>query len=187
MDRVHVAIRLVVLAALAAVGCSSVYWLLYIALPVVAALLVSRDGAERYLADDAPGIVRSLQWLSGAYAYLWLLTDRLPTSEAVGSVELTIDVGGKPTATSALVRLVTSLPALLLLLILSMVAAFLWIIGAVAILATKRMPAAIADFVSMKLRYQFRIAAYHLSLVDAYPSLAESPLPLAPHSDAVSD
>jgi hypothetical protein len=185
MDRVHVAIRLVILAALAAIGCSSVYWLLYLVLPLVAALLVSRDGPGRYLTEDAPRIVRTLRWLSGAYAYLWLLTDRIPMAEASGPVELTVEVGGRPTAASALVRLLTSLPALLLLAVLSMVAAFTWILGAVAILATRRMPEAFADFLSLKLRYQFRIVAYHLSLVDAYPSLTSSPLPLTPHSDAM--
>jgi hypothetical protein len=184
MDRVQVAVRLVLLAALAAVGCSSVYWALYLTLPVVAAMLVSRDGPERYLGDDAPGIVRVLRWFAGAYAYLWLLTDALPASEAGGPVELALEVGGRPTAGSALWRLVTSLPALLLLAILSMVAAVLWILGAVAILAVGRAPAWITDFISMKLRYQFRIIAYHLSLVDAYPSIAEVSLPHAPPSGA---
>jgi hypothetical protein len=184
MQRVQVVVRLALLAALAAIGCSSVYWLAYLALPVLAALLVSRDGARGYLGGDAPGIVRVLRWFAGTYAYLWLLTDRLPTLEGEGPVELNIETGGTPTAGSALRRLVTSLPALLLLAILSVAASFLWILGAIAILATGRTPAWIADFIAMKLRYQFRIAAYHLSLVDAYPALADSPLPLAPHSGA---
>jgi hypothetical protein len=182
MRRVQVVVRLALLAALAAIGCSSLYWVLYLALPVLAALLVSRDGARGYLEGDAPGIVRVLRWCAGTYAYLWLLTDRLPTLEGDGPVELTVDAGGTPTPGSALWRLVTSLPALLLLAVLSLAASVLWILGAVAILATGRTPAWIADFIAMKLRYQFRIATYHLSLVDAYPALADSPLPLAPHS-----
>ncbi len=60
-----------------------------------------------------------------------------------------------------------------------------WIVGAIGILASERLPAAIADFIAMKLRYQFRLVAYHLSLVDAYPVLADPPLPHAPHSGAV--
>jgi hypothetical protein len=187
MNRLQVVIRLAILAALATIGCSSVYWLLYLALPALAALLVSRDGTERYLADDAPGIVRVLRWCAGAYAYLWLLTDALPTTGAGvrGPVELSVEVGGKPTASSALLRLLTSLPALLLLAVLSLAAALLWIVAAVAVLATERIPAAIADFLAMKLRYQFRLVAYHLSLVDAYPALADAPLTItdeAPHA-----
>ncbi len=184
MQRVQVLIRLALLAALAAVGCSSAYWLLYLALPVVAALLVWRDGTGRYFVDDAPGIIRVLRWLAGAYAYLWLLTDALPTSEPGASVELTVEVGGRPTVGSALLRLITSLPALLLLTILSIAAAVLWVIGAVAMLVTERVPPAIGDFIAMKLRYQFRAIAYHLSLNDVYPTLADAPFPHAPRSDA---
>jgi len=184
VHRAQILVRLAILAALGAIGCSSVYWVLYLALPAIAALLLSRDADDGYLGKDAPPIVRVLRWFAGAYAYLWLLTDALPSTDPGGPVELTIEVGGKPTPSSALLRLVTSLPALLLLAILSMAAAVLWIIGAIAILATERMPAAIADFIAMKLRYQFRIVAYHLSLVDAYPVLADAPLPHAPQSGA---
>jgi hypothetical protein len=184
MQRVQVVVRLAILAALGAIGCSSVYWLIYLALPAIAAVLVSHNGAERYLREDAPPAVRILVWLAGAYAYLWLLTDSLPGTDTNAPVGLTVEVGGEPTAGSALLRLVTSLPALLLLAVLSMAAALLWIVGAVAILATQRMPAAIADFIAMKLRYQFRLVAYHLSLVDTYPLLVDSPLPHAPHSGA---
>ena len=186
MHRGHVLVRLALLAALAAIGCSSAYWLLYLALPMIAALLVSRDGSDRYLDRDAVDIVGVLRWFAGAYAYLWLLTDALPTSEASGPVVLSVEAGGRPTVSSALWRLLTSLPALLLLAILSMAASLLWIVGAIAILVAGRVPAAITDFISMKLRYQFRLVAYHLSLVDAYPALADSRLvhSQSPHSDA---
>jgi len=184
IDRVQVIVRLAVLVALGAIGCSSLYWVLYLALPAGAALMVSRDGGQQYLSKDTPGVVRVLRWLAGAYAYLWLLTDAVPTTEAGGPVDLTVEVGGNPTANSAMFRLVTSLPALLLLAILSMAAMVLWIVAAVFVLATERVPAGIRDFIGMKLRYQFRLVAYLLSLVDAYPVLAESPLPHTPHSGA---
>jgi hypothetical protein len=185
MRRVQIVVRLALLAVIAAIGCSSVYWLVYLALPVIAALLVSRDRAEHYLRGDAPGIIRVLRWLAGAYAYLWLLTDTLPDAEAAGPVELEVEVGGKPTVGSAMLRLLTSLPALVLLAILSMAAALMWIFGAFAILVSERVPAAVTDFISIKLRYQFRVLAYHLSLVDAYPTLADAPLVHAPHSNTV--
>lgn len=184
LRRIHVVIRLAALAVISSVGCSSAYWLLYLALPVVAALLVSRDGSERYLGGDASIAVRVLRWVAGAYAYLWLLTDTLPTADANGPVELTIEVSGKPTPSSALWRLVTSLPALLLLVAMSMVAAVLWIIAAVTVLATESVPTAITGFIAMKLRYQFRVVAYHLSLVDAYPDVSDSAQPHAPQPGA---
>lgn len=170
MQRIHVLIRLVLLAALGTVGCSSVYWLLYLALPGIAALLLANDGPEPYLADDAPKLVRVLRWLASAYAYLWLLTDAYPTAEG-GPVDLQIEVGGKPTAGSALLRLLTSIPALLLLALMSFAATVLWLIEAIVILVRARPSAALSDFLALTLRYQFRLIAYHLSLVERYPSL----------------
>jgi uncharacterized protein DUF4389 len=181
VSRVGVVIRIALLLGLATIGYSSIYWALYLMLPAVAALLVTR-GAPEYLEHDSPSIVRVLRWLAGAYAYVWLLTDALPTTEPGGPVELEIEVGGKPTVNSALSRLVTSLPALLVLVLLSVVSGVLWIVGALFALATERVPTAITDLLAMKVRYQFRLAAYHLSLVDAYPVLADLPLGHEPRS-----
>jgi Domain of unknown function (DUF4389) len=94
---------------------------------------------------------------------------------------LRVEIGGSASMGSALLRLLYDLPAMLILLVLSMAAGVLWLIGAVAILATNRVPSAIADFLALTLRYQFRLIAYHFSLVDAYPSLDVSAA-RAPHS-----
>ena len=173
--RIHVFTRLVLLLAVGALGCSSIYWALYLALPAVVALLVLQRGSARYLAEDAPRATRVLRWFASAYAYLWLLTDTLPTAEG-GPVDLRVEASGSPTAASALLRVLTSLPALLLVVLLSAAASVLWVIGAVFILARERMPGAIADFLVVALRYQFRLFAYHLSLVERYPSLEDSRL-----------
>jgi len=172
--RVHVVIRLALLLAIGAVGFSSLYWLLYLALPALAAIIVMQKGGNRYLAEDAPRAVPVLRWVAGAYAYLWLLTDALPTAQAGGAVELEIETGGRPSATSSLARLLSSLPALLVSVVLSLVAAPLWIAGAVVVLVRQQMPAPIADFLSLTLRYQVRLIAYHASLVERYPALDES-------------
>jgi hypothetical protein len=42
----------------------------------------------------------------------------------------------------------------------------------------------VSDFLALTLRYQFRLFAYHSSIVDRYPSF-ELPLTNLPHSDAV--
>jgi hypothetical protein len=167
--RIHVVTRLALLAAFAALGCSGIYWFLYLALPALAALGVLRKSGERYLAEDAPRIVRILRWFASAYAYLWLLTDVLPTADG-GPVDLRVDVGGHPTAGSALLRLLFTAPALLLLVLLSAAAGILWLVGAVFILVRERIPGAVADFLAFTLRFQFQLVAYHLSLVDTYPS-----------------
>jgi hypothetical protein len=170
--RLHVLIRLLLLIALGALGCSSLYWLLYLTLPALVALVITQRGGERYLSDDAPAITRVLRVLAETYAYLWLLTDVFPFSERPTGVHFEVTPSGSPTAPSALFRLITSLPALLLLALLSLVSGLLWFFGALFILVAARLPVWIADFLEMTLRYQFRLVAYHLSVVAQYPSLA---------------
>jgi hypothetical protein len=181
VPRVDVVIRLAILAALGSLGCSSLYWALYLVLPAVVAMLLSR-GADRYLSEDAPALVRALRWLAGAYAYLWLLTEAVPTTEEGGPVELVVDLCGKPSVESALLRLVTSLPALIVFACISIAGVALWSVAALSILIQERVPAGVARLLAMGLRYQFRLVAYHLSLVDAYPVLGDALLPLPPRS-----
>jgi hypothetical protein len=184
-QRIHVVIRLLLLMALSAIGCSSLYWVLYLALPAVAALLIASKGADRYLAEDGPPIVRALRWLAGAYSYLWLLTDAFPTSDGRSDLDFDVETGGAPTTGSALLRLIYSLPALLLLVLLSCVAGILWLVGAIAILVAARLPHGIAAFLELTLRYQFRLVAYHLSIVDCYPAFESGTAAPVPHSGAV--
>ena len=173
--RLHVVTRLVLLLALGVLGTSALTWAVYLAIPAVVALVISQRGGSRYLADSAGPMVKVLRWFASAYGYLWMLTDTLPSSQG-GPVDLHVTPEGQPTMSSALTRLITSLPALLLLALLSAVAALLWIVAAVVVLVRERMPAGIARFIALVLRFQFRLVAYHLSLVDRYPSLQEGTL-----------
>jgi hypothetical protein len=169
--RIHVLIRLVLLAGLGAIGCSSLYWLLYLMVPAMVALSVTQKSGAGYLAEEGPRLGRALAWIADAYAYLWLLTDRLPSS-GQHTVELAVDPSGEPTPASALARLLYSLPAIIVLSLASVVGVFLWVLAAIWILFTGRMPDWIADFLQMVLAYRMRLYAYHLSLVGAYPSFA---------------
>lgn len=169
ISRLQVLVRLVLLVAVGMLGWSSLYWALYLGLPAVAAMLILQKGPQRYQSEEGPRILRALRWLASAYAYLWLLTDTPPSSTA-GSVDLRIELDGRATAVSALARIISSVPAVLLLALLCPLAALLWVVGAVWILVSERLPDAIADFLELTLRFQFRLLAYHLSLVDRYPS-----------------
>jgi hypothetical protein len=170
--RIHVVVRAVLLLAVGTVGLGAVYWMLYLALPALVALAILHRGAGRYLAEDAPRVARALRWVASASAYLSLLTDAPPTAEP-GPVELHVEPSGAPTPTSALLRLVMSLPALVLVAALAIVSAVGWIVGAVSILLCERLPAFIGDFLALTLRTELRLLAYHLSLVEAYPSPAD--------------
>jgi hypothetical protein len=177
--RLHVVTRLALLVALGVIGTSAMTWALYLGIPAVVALVISQTGGERYVTESSGPVVKVLRWFASAYGYLWMLTDVLPTTQG-GPVELQVTPEGHPTMGSALSRLVTSLPALLVLAVLSAVAALLWIVAALVVLVRQRMPAGIARFIAVVLRFQFRLVAYHLSIVDRYPSLQEGTLVHAP-------
>jgi hypothetical protein len=184
-DRVHVVIRLLVFLVLGSLGMPSHYGVVYLVLPLLAALLIAQKGSKSYLAEDAPRIVTALRWLAAGYAYLWLLTDRLPSKDRPGPIELEVHPSGEPTTTSALARLLFGLPAMVVLVVMSLVACLMWAIGAIAILFATRVPSFVADFMAATLRYQFRLAAYLLSLVDAYPSFEEAGVSQVPSSGVV--
>jgi hypothetical protein len=177
--RVHLVLRLVLLIGLGALGASRFSWVVYLALPALAAIVILQKGGEGYRTEVAPRAVPALRWLAGAYAYLWLLTDSFPTTRP-GPVDVRIDATATPTASSALLRLLTSIPALILVALLSVVGGLCWLVGAVSILVAEKLPAFIADFLALVLRVQIRFLAYHLSLVDAYPSVSEAPAAHAP-------
>src|SRR4051812_33734469 len=95
IPRVEVAIRVVLVVALGLLGWSSIYWLVYLALPAVVALYLVQKGPETYLGSDAPRVVRALRWLTSAYAYLFFLSDVLPTAEG-NPAELHVSIEGRP-------------------------------------------------------------------------------------------
>src|SRR5215470_1509983 len=109
--RANVALRVLILAVLAIAGLPLgwIFGFVYLALPVMAAAIVSRRGGEAYVRDWAPKLSGWLAWLFGLYAFLGLLTDRLPGSVAEPGVRFEVRADGAPTVASALWRLVTSL------------------------------------------------------------------------------
>lgn len=177
--RVHVLTRLALLLAVGSLGASALYGALYLALPALVSLAVAQKGSDAYRTEVAPRVVTVLRWFAAAYAFMWMVTDALPTSGG-NPVDLRVEVSARPTVGSALLRLVTSLPALLVLTVLSCGAGLLWIVAAVFVLVRERVPGVIGRFIVTTLRYQFRLVAYHLSLVDRYPSLRRAPVEISP-------
>jgi len=172
LPRIQVLIRLVLVLALGIIGWSSIYWLLYLAMPALVALSLSQQGADSYFSQQGPRLVRALRWLVGAEAYLCFLTDVLPTSEG-SPVDLRVNLTGVPSVRGALLRLVYSLPALLLVAVLTIASGLVWLLAAVTALISERVPRALAEFLLLAIRVRFRFIAYHLSLVDRYPSLVD--------------
>jgi hypothetical protein len=158
VPRIHVAIRLVLVVALGLVAWSSIYWLLYLALPAMVALDLLQKGSEAFITRDAPRVVRGLRWLAGAEAYLFFLSNELPSSTG-GAIDLNVNLSASPTASG-----------------LSAVSSLVWILAAIVALVTERIPRLFGDFFVVVLRLKYRLLAYHLSLVDRYPSLVEQGL-----------
>ncbi len=177
--RIHVLTRLVLLLAVGTLGTSALYGAVYLGLPALVALTLAQNGTDDYLTRQGPRVVRILRWLAAAYGFIWMLTDALPTAQG-SPVDLRVAVSGRPTVGSALLRVLTSLPALLVLILLSAAASLLWVAGALVVLVRERLPDGIARFIAATLRFQFRLLAYHLSLVDRYPSWHHAaPVPAA--------
>lgn len=179
-DRVQIALRVALLAILSFVGLTMgvIFSVLYLALPVIAAVMLSQGGASRFLADGATRLSRGLRWVMGAYAYMNLLTDRLPGGDAGGSVSFAVAPGawsasnGSASGLSvktALLRLLYSLPSAVILGVLNVVAWFVWLSAALLIVLTESYPEGLYDFQCGVLRWQARLFAYHALLVEAYP------------------
>jgi hypothetical protein len=173
-DRAQLALRIVALLVISSLGLSlgAFFMLLYLFLPVVAAVLLSQKGPARFLEEDGPRLGRALGWVMAVYAYFALLTDRLPLQGAAPGVRYAVTPAGAPTVGGALARIALSLPLALVLALLGCIAWIIWVIAAVMILLTGSYPAGLYDFQCGVLRWLARLLAYHTSLIEQYPPIA---------------
>jgi hypothetical protein len=172
-DRIQLLIRIGIAIALGAVGITT-SWLvgvLYIALPVFAAIAISTEGSEKFTSVVAPKVWRVLAWLLRLSAYMAFLADRFPAHDD-RAVTPTLQPTGHPTVGNALARLVTSLPSGIVMLVLSFLGAVLWIVAALTVLVDAKVPELVLAFQRGLLRWQARLVAYHASLVAEYPPWA---------------
>jgi len=163
--RILVAIILWVLASI-------VGWVLYLAFPVLAAIFVSQKGPEKYLEEDGPRMTEWLRWVVAIFAYLLILTERFPTEKPEEIVRFEVQTGGRPTVGSALLRLIYSIPSVLVLGLLGIVSAIVWLIAAVMVLIQESYPDGLYNFQRGVLRWEARLLGYHASLVHEYPPFA---------------
>jgi uncharacterized protein DUF4389 len=165
-DRTHVFGRI---GALIAIG-----WivqpvgLLWLGLPVVAAILISQKGGQRYLSEDGPKVTRALNWIVDLVAYIALLTDRLPSREG-HAVRFEVERSGSPTTRSALRRIVSAIPSVIILAVLTWFATILWFLAMLRVSATGSYPASWWRFLCGLVGWEARLIAYLASLVDTYP------------------
>ena len=178
LERVQVAMRVAILILIGIIGLP-IWWIVYLGLPVLAALMVSQKDGARYLAEDGPRMTGWLRWLVAVTAYLWILTDRLATS-GEQPVRFEVEPSGNPTPGSALLRIVTAIPSAFVLVLLGFVSSIVWVIAAIWVLVGERYPESLFGFQRGVVRWLARLLAYLASLVDAYPPFSLDTKPITP-------
>ncbi|HET7505939.1 MAG TPA: DUF4389 domain-containing protein [Kofleriaceae bacterium] len=169
-DRIQLLLRFAITIAMGWIGATAgwVTCALFLGLPIYAAVLVSTRGPQAYVTEHGPRLWRVLHWLLAFSAYMLLLTDRFPVNEPA-DVHTDLAYTGQPTTSSALLRLILSIPSAFVLALLGFVSFILYLVGAVTILAHETVPPSVLAFQRGILRWQARLLAYHASLVDEYP------------------
>jgi hypothetical protein len=139
-------------------------------LPITTAVLVREKGAERFFAEDRERMTVLVGWIVGIYSYFAYLTDHLSLdARAEGDIRFSVDACGSPTPRSALWRIVTSFPNIIVLGIFGLFALVVWLVASLFILATGNYPRALYAYQRAINRWQARLFSYHTSLVDDYP------------------
>jgi hypothetical protein len=168
-QRAHVFLRVGLLVVVGWMG--HPIGLLWLGLPLVAAILVSQKGGQRYLGEDGPTVTRVLNWILDLLAYLALLTDQLP-GRGEHPVRFHVERSGSPTVGSALLRILFAIPSLIVLAILTLVGAIVWVIGVVLVLVDEKYPDSLWRFLLGIVRWEACLLVYLASLVDRYPPFA---------------
>jgi hypothetical protein len=168
-QRAHVFLRVALLVVIGWIG--HPIGLLWLGLPVVAAILVSQKGGQRYLDESGPAVARVLGWILAVVAYLALLTDRLP-DRSEQPVRFHLERSGSPTVGSALLRMIYAIPSLFVLALLTFVGAIVWLVAILVVLVDGRYPESMWRFLLGLVRWEACVLAYLASLVDRYPPFA---------------
>lgn len=183
-DRTQVAIRILIVIVLSILA-GAIGWIfgaLYLAIPVLAAILISQKGAKQYHDESEQNMTMWLRYVVAFYAYLGLLTDKLPNEDPRQTLRFDVTPAGEPTAGGVLVRIITAIPHAIVLGLLGIVAGVLIVIAAIMIVVNESYPEGIFSFLRGYLRWQVRVYAYLAGLVQEYPPFA---LDTGPESPAV--
>ncbi len=167
-DKAQVVLRVVIVVVLGWL-LDSIFGAAYLLLPIIAAVLISQNGPEQYLAESEQGPTKWLRYLLGFYSYMALATDKIPTGAPEEVVDFKVQTTGAPTVGSALIRIILAIPHGIVLGLLGIIFAICWIVAAIAILVNGRYPEWAKNFILGYLRWTARVMVYLASLVDEYP------------------
>jgi hypothetical protein len=174
-DRTQVLVRIVILLVLSVLAGAFgwMFGVLYLAIPVVAFVLIAQRGAERYIRESGENMALWLRYIVGFYAYMGMLTDKLPGQDAgPDPVRFEIAASGTPSAGGALLRIITLIPHLIVLSLIGVVSFVLAVVAAILILVQETYPKGIFDFQLGYMRWYARVLGHLASLVPGYPPFA---------------
>ena len=176
-ERAQLIVRLLFACALGAIHQSlgGIFGVLYLLLPLAAAILISQHTPKGYVQRDGPWLITSLEWVLGLYAYMSFVTDRFPLRPSERPLRLVAQPHGEPSLIDALSRLVTSLPHAAFLFLFSILSALISLLMACSVLFYKNVPDALRSVQLRLLAWTARVLVYHASLSNLYPpfSMAE--------------
>ena len=173
-DRTQVVIRILVILLLSILA-GAFGWLMgivYLAVPVIAAILISQKGAATYLQEKGGPVLTLLRWYFAVYSYLLLLTDRFPSEKPEELVTFEVAPTGSPTVGSALLRLIYSIPSAIVVGLLGIVGFVIVVIAVISVLIQEQYPEGLYNFQLGIMRWQARLMGYHASFVQEYPPFA---------------
>lgn len=170
-DRIQLLLRLAITITLGWIGLSAgaLSGLLFLALPVLATIMITSKGSEAFMQQTAPHLWRVLTWLLSFSAYMLFVTDRFPADPDDGVRTQLMARDEPPRAETALFRLITSIPSALVLALISFVSWILVLVSIVTVLVARTVPDSIVSFQIAIVRWQARLLGYHASLVEEYP------------------
>lgn len=179
-NRVHVVIRLIIIIVLSAISVIPAIrffgWIpggiLYLGVPVAAAILISQKGGRQYLDESDQNMKMWLRWIVAPGAYFSLLTDRLPTEDPKQTMRFEVTPDAEPSAGNVLLRIILVIPHAIVLGLLGIVAGILVIIAAIMVLIQEKYPEGIFTFLRGYLRWNARMYVYLGGLAQAYPPFA---------------
>ena len=169
--RLQLAARLVAFLALGVLGLTfgTLMAFAYLALPVFAATRIASRGPVAYLDEDGPLVTRVLAWLAAISAWTGLVAEHLPARDPDETVHLAITRAGQPTPSSALWRVVTGIPSVLVLALLGCIGCLVWLWAAITVLVDEKIGAGAFGYLVGLQRWALRLLAYQASLVEEYP------------------
>jgi hypothetical protein len=174
-DKAQVILRIAIVLVLSFLQVGNiVFGGAYLVLPVLAAVLISQKGAQKYLEEAPTGPVKWLRYIMMFYAYMALATDKLQTEDPEQIVRLNVTPGGSPSVGQALLRIILAIPHAIVLAILGIAFVLVWLVAAASILVNGTQPAWTEDFIRGYLRWNARLLAYMASLVAEYPPFSFS-------------